>query len=631
MVDSDVEAKKPSNIGHWELDARSGGLYWSDEVYAIHGMDAGEALNVEEAIDAYHPDDREKVKRYVDRALNFGENYQFELRLIRKSGEMRYVRSTGVVRFDEKGTVKSVFGVFQDITERNRQAAELREKTTMLEQAEQLGQIGHWAIRSDGSLFWSDEVYRIHGLEVGSEIDVEAAINAYHPEDRSKVSYYVDRALNHKEDYEFDLRIVRPSGDIRNVKSTGVVAKSEDGSVESVFGVFKDVTDQKRIEGRLRQAALDADAGNRAKTEFLASMSHELRTPLHSVLGFSQMLEMNPEGNLSAAQRGCVEHILKSGQHLLGLIDDVLDLAKVESDYIDLNFEPLRMEVLIRESIDLLQAKADEAGVSLEYKEGTESAPAIGDAVRARQVIVNLMTNAIKYNREGGSVSIWLESVEGSRVRVCVQDNGIGIPKSKHDQLFKPFNRLGMKASGIEGTGIGLALSQKLAKRMNGQLGFQSEQDQGSTFWLDLPIANEELLDWVARTDAGEESRLALYVEDNTESAALMKLIVSRVRGLEFATLSTHEGVEDFVKEKRPVLVILDLNLPEVSGLEILQRLRSLPEGENLPIFALTAAASEEDIQRGKAAGFDAYFTKPIKVAEILGILRRTLAEAAES
>ena len=255
---SAIKKFETGEIGHWEIQADTGELFWSDEIYRIHGLDVGGEIDVEAAIQAYHPDDREKVGEYVRRALEEKEDYQFEFRLVRPSGEIRDVKSTGVVRLHPDGEVRSVFGVFQDITVSVKQKRDLEEKSRMLQQAEKLAKFGHWEIQADsGELYWSDEIYRIHGMEVGSEIDVDAAINAYHPDDREMVGEYVRRALEEKKDYQFELRVLKPGGDIQYVKSTGTVHLKPNGDVQSVFGVFQDINDLKKAEdAKSKNAAL---------------------------------------------------------------------------------------------------------------------------------------------------------------------------------------------------------------------------------------------------------------------------------------------------------------------------------------------------------------------------------------
>lgn len=249
------------DIGHWEIQADTGELFWSNEIYRIHGLDDGGEIDVEAVINAYHPDDREKVGDCICRALENKENFQFELRLIKPDGEIRHVKATGTVRLKPDGDVRSVFGIFQDISDSIYQKNALEQKNRMLQQAEALARFGHWEIQADtGELYWSDELYRIHGLEVGSEIAIDAALNAYHPDDREMAAEYVRRALEEKEDYQFELRIMRPEGGIQYINSMGIVSLKPNGDVQSVFGVFQDITDLKIAEEGKRENAALIDA-----------------------------------------------------------------------------------------------------------------------------------------------------------------------------------------------------------------------------------------------------------------------------------------------------------------------------------------------------------------------------------
>ena len=255
-------------------------------------------------------------------------------------------------------------------------------------------------------------------------------------------------------------------------------------------GLVRDITERKRVEQELISAWKAADAANQAKSEFLSSMSHELRTPLNAILGFAQMQRDYPDQPLTDEQRASVEHIVEGGQHLLALINDVLDLSKIESGSVDLDLEPIDVEQAVRQSIALVQPLADERGVSFVLNGGFESRVyVLADHSRLKQVLLNLLSNAVKYNREGGSVTLDAVATEAGRLRVSITDTGPGISADNHDEVFRPFSRVGMEASKIEGTGIGLTISRQLVESMDGSLDFDSVVGDGATFWFELPLA----------------------------------------------------------------------------------------------------------------------------------------------
>ncbi len=407
---------------------------------------------------------------------------------------------------------------------------------------------------------------------------------------------------------------------------------AEGGIVKTIW----DLTDDVRIARELREAQRAAEAGSAAKSEFLSSMSHELRTPLNAVLGFAQLLQRDKKEPLSARHRERVDQILKGGEHLLRLIDDILDLSRIEAGQIMISPEPVDALEVLREVMTTLEPSAARSGVHLEIVPPPSDLPMIAaDRTRYAQILMNYGSNAIKYNRAGGNVMFVLGPASAGFVRITAIDTGMGIPIDKQDKLFQPFQRAGQETGPIEGTGIGLTITKRLAELMGGSVGFKSTEMKGSEFWIDLPvhIAARKVDLPVGGAIDGDRSDIAtqgliLYVEDNPANVTFMKDVLSTFEGIDLITAPTAEMGVELARVRQPKVILMDINLPGMSGLEALRVLRETPETKKIPVIALTAAASERDKLRGTQAGFYRYLTKPVKVDELEAALDTLLASS---
>ncbi|HZJ62520.1 MAG TPA: PAS domain S-box protein [Kofleriaceae bacterium] len=395
-----------------------------------------------------------------------------------------------------------------------------------------------------------------------------------------------------------------------------------------------DITDDVHHAEELRQARELAEAASAAKSEFLSSMSHELRTPLNAILGFAQLLERDRKQPLSERQLDRLRHVLRGGEHLLRLIDDILDLSRIEAGRISMSSEPVDVAEVLAEVVHTLEPMAARAHIQLAAQGVVPGAPrVIADRTRLAQILMNFGSNAIKYGKAEGHVMFRTEMAPGS-FRVAVVDDGVGIPADKRDRIFEPFQRAGQEAGPIEGTGIGLTISKRLAELMRGSVGFKSEVGMGSEFWIDLPVDLRESAELpVLHKGAGAGSPLAsgerrhavVYVEDNPSNIAFMRELVGDLPSVELLTAPTAEIGLELIRGRLPKVVIMDINLPGMSGFEAVKRLREWPETRGIPVIGLSAAALAKDTMRARDAGFHRYLTKPVKVDELTETLERLL------
>ncbi|MGE5184399.1 MAG: PAS domain S-box protein [Acidobacteriota bacterium] len=403
---------------------------------------------------------------------------------------------------------------------------------------------------------------------------------------------------------------------------------AEHGTVSTIA----DVTDDVLHAEELRNARELAEAASAAKSEFLSSMSHELRTPLNAILGFAQLLERDRRQPLSDRQAERLQHVLRGGEHLLRLIDDVLDLSRIEAGRITMSPEPVDAREVLDEVIATLEPMATRAGITIMAPPASQLPRVLADRTRLAQILMNFGSNAIKYGKVGGHVWFTIAARDG-HVRIVVKDDGIGIPEDKHDKVFEPFQRAGQETGPIEGTGIGLTITRRLAEMMRGRVGFSSEVGKGSEFWLDIPQQARASAELPAQRSAPIASPLAtgstrhkvVYVEDNPSNIAFMQDLMEELPSVELITAPTAEIGLEVIRAHKPDVVIMDINLPGMSGFEAVQKLREWPETKSIPVIGLSAAALLKDTKRAKEAGFHRYLTKPVKVDELTRVLEELL------
>jgi PAS domain S-box-containing protein len=439
------------------------------------------------------------------------------------------------------------------------------------------------------------------------------------------------RVVAERRDLRFEEPAVHPKG-ISVWASTKFPLYDESGALYALCGISEDITERKTHEDELRLARLEAQRANLAKSEFLSRMSHDLRTPLNAILGFAQILEL---GTLDASQRDSIRQILHGGRHLLELINEVLDISRIESGQLSLSIEPVSLHDLVREAVELINPLAAHRGIAVRVDLcAMGHGYVLADRQRVMQILLNLLSNAVKYNRADGSIQVRCEGRPDGLHRLSVADTGFGIPAEKLKLLFQPFERLGAERSGIEGTGLGLSLARALAETMNGALGVDTAIDRGSTFWIELPDAAAPALDEApasraAATAPSPGCGTVLYVEDNASNLRLMQRVLERRPGVTLLHASDGARGVQLAREEQPSLVLLDMHLPDMTGEEVLRSLWSGPSTRSIPVVVLTADATPGLVRRLKAAGALECFTKPMDVPRVLALIDRALDTTA--
>jgi len=405
----------------------------------------------------------------------------------------------------------------------------------------------------------------------------------------------------------------------------------EGGTVQTVW----DLTMDRELSEELQTARSTAEAASAAKSEFLSSMSHELRTPLNAILGFAQLLRRDKKEPLSERHKDRTDEILKGGEHLLRLIDDILDLSRIEAGAVSMSLEPVDVQEVLFEVQKTLEPMASRAGLTMGVEPPGSPLFVMADRTRFAQILMNYGSNAIKYNRPSGGVTFSAAPIDAGFVRVRVSDTGIGVPLEKQGKLFQPFQRAGQETSSIEGTGIGLVITKRLAELMGGAVGFRSVPWEGSEFWVDVPLRKDvpapkprPALRQSSILFSAERRHLVLYVEDNPANVAFMKDLLRDFDGIELVCAPTAEMGVELALTHSPSVIIMDINLPGMSGLDALRELRAHAGTAQIPVIALTAAASDRDRKRGEQAGFYRYLTKPVRVEELESALEELLRDA---
>jgi len=458
--------------------------------------------------------------------------------------------------------------------------------------------------------------------------------------DPERAEAAIKLVLSEKKVTNYELTARARDGKKTVVSYNATTFYDRDSTLQGVFAAARDVTERKRLDQALQETNVElesakfvAEKASLAKSDFLSSMSHELRSPLNAILGFAQLMDADSPPP-TPSQKESIDQILHAGWHLLKLINEILDLAKVESGQLSLSREPVSLAEVMLECQGMIEPQAQQRDIRMTFPQFDIPYFVNSDRTRLKQVLINLLSNAIKYNKAGGTVVVDCIASTPGRIRVSIRDTGAGLPPEKLAQLFQPFNRLGQEAGGEEGTGIGLVVAKRLVELMEGVIGVESTVGVGSVFWFELISVAEPHVSM----EGGEAAALAqphlsrgaqlhtlLYVEDNPANLKLVEQIIARHPDMRLLTaVNGNVGIK-LARDNQPDVILMDINLPGISGIQALKFLREDPVTAHIPVVALSANAMPSDIKKGLKAGFFRYLTKPIKVNEFMDTLDAAL------
>jgi len=637
------QSQKFAKIGTWDWNIKTSEVYWSDIIWPLLGYKKEKTdATYDNFIAAIHPDDRVIVTEAIKNCIENNADYDIECRIIWPDKSIHWIHASGNVIRNQKGVALHMLGVTKDISEHKIAEEKLFSSEQRFKFAvEGVGDgVWDWNMKTNVvnySPLWMNMLgYKEN--ELAHTFDTFKKL--VHPDDMPRVKQSLDDYLaKNKKEYNIDIRLLCKDKSYKWILSRGQVVEVDKNDLAvRMVGIHSDITAIKENEQKIIISQQEAEEANNAKSQFLSSMSHELRTPMNAIMGFGQLLQLNSEKTLSKNQIENVNEILKASGHLLGLINEVLDLAQIEAGKINLSIENIYLSDIMRESTKLIHPLAEKRGITISFfnKEKDASDNNLehyivrGDYTRLKQIFINLLSNAVKYNVDDGSVNIDCCIYDG-KVKVSISDTGTGISKKKQKYLFTAFNRLGAEETEVEGTGIGLVITKDIVELMGGAVGFESEEGKGSTFWVELvhvyekPGKKHVEETFIVNNTGNEKKYSVIYIEDNPANLRLVTKIFSGKSNIDL--WSSHNPILglELIVEKKPDLILLDINLPGMDGYEVFDRLQREENTRNIPVVAISANAMENDIKKGLEAGFDAYITKPIKISELLETIDKNL------
>lgn len=624
-----ILSQRFANIGTWDWNLETDAFYWSDRIPLLLGYSTDhETPSFQRFINAVHPKDKRLVENAIQGCIYQNTEYNVKHRVIWEDESIHWLHQRGDVIRDESGKALRMLGLVQDITQFTEAqqmiaAKEARYRAIVDDQTELLCRFD-----LEGRLTFVNKAYAAYFNRPIQSLIGQYFYTFLPPKDSALIKQVIQELTYENPVITNEHHVISGTGELRWMQWTKRAIFDEDHHIIEYQSFGIDTTDRKLAEENIQAAKEAADKANQAKSEFLSSMSHELRTPLNAILGFAQLLNQSRKDPLSEKQKKHIQHIIKAGKHLLDLINEILDLAKIEAGRVSLSIEKVDISHIVTECLTLVDALTSQNAIQLINLVPNTPVFILADYMRLKQVLLNLLSNAIKYNKTQGSVTI-CTYIKPTQLECSIQDTGKGIPYDMQDKLFEPFWRLDPDQTEIEGTGIGLTITKKLVEHMNGQIWFESVPDQGSTFWIALPLANESMLSTNTIENSSESTDdmtllgalSILYIEDNPANILLMQEIFEEYP--EYRLFCEKNAIDGIAQAKilQPDLIIMDINMPEMNGIEAVSQLKLIPETAHIPVIALSANVMEQTVQAGLKAGFLHYLPKPVDIQKLMNII----------
>jgi PAS domain S-box-containing protein len=632
-------AIQSAQIGIWEFDFSNNRLFWDKRMLAIHGV-SPEAFHgtYEDWSSRVHPDDLLQAQPDISREKAI---YSTEFRIIRPDGTVRWVMSYSCKQRNDQGELVRAVGVNIDISDRKNTELVLKDLSDRLEFALKGANIGIWEYQiNEGRLIWDERMFTLYGVSSEEFLGkYEDWLQRVHPDDLDWVQQAQQKAHQGDKECRAEFRIIRPDGTIRFIDSYAFNQYNAQGEIQKTIGLNIDISDRKQAELQLQRINEELIRATRLKDEFLANMSHELRTPLNAILGMTEILEEQIFGDLNDRQMQSLHTIENSSKHLLELINDILDVAKIEAGQIHLSCQPSNIEALCQSSLVFIKQQAFNKKIQLET-EIPPNLPTINlDERRIRQVLINLLNNAVKFTPNGGKISLQVSYIQVldnvviaqgcpcDTIEMSVIDTGIGIAPDQIKRLFQPFVQVESALNrSYNGTGLGLALVKRLVELHGGEVRLTSELGVGSCFTIALPITpfcessivpESPLPSTTESILKIEDAPLILLAEDNEENINLFADYLS-LKGYRLVIAHNGRMAIDLAQQIHPDLILMDIQMPEMDGLEAIQLMRQIPELANTPIITLTALAMSGDRDRCIAVGANDYLSKPVSLKQLV-------------